>query len=439
MTAAIVVAATVATVLIYRFAGSPADQTTVLIVRSATQAPAIATDPPVNASTAAVAIAQTGAADAPTLPAPPPAFTNALLRPGAQLLSRVDLSLDGSTAGQVAVTSRYTVTSGCQPVFADVYALVGGTWQTVFRADDDSLPYGPILAEPQQSASGCYPRIRLFSGEPATAGGNALLILAAGYVDTSTRLVVIGWDSALGRALPLFDRRTGPYGSVNRSPDGGQIELIEDAPLPDAIAATGIHASAGRLTHTISLQEGAPRVTARRLAPPCEQGQIGAGTTRGSAVPATGRLLVLGCASGRGVSVAPDNALLDPPGITWADLRDGDEIQVTYDADSLELLTPEPALPALATLTDAAAGARHSSVPKPPQAPAQRQTAPLPATQPRPPAPAPPPRQQSAPRATQVPAQAPAHVAPAVPPAPLVTAPPAPRTPPFNGPPPIPR
>ncbi len=465
-TIGIVVVAAIATVLLYRAAGHNGGQKRELVLRPAALAPAT-----VGAQSANVVSPTTQASGAvpPALPpsaATPSPFTNDLLRPGTELVARVDLSLDASSQGQVAVTSRYTVTSGCQPLFADIYALIAGHWKPVFSATDSAIPYGPLLSEPEQAAGGCFPRFRLFSSQPGTAGNGAMLLIGTGYADGSARLAVVGWDANTGGPSIVFDWHTGYYGSISRSPDGNRVEIGEDAAPPTAIAALGLHGTAGRLIQTVMLDNGAPYVADRRIAPPCESGRIAAGTTRGLAVPETGRLLVLSCSSGQGISLAPEAATLAPAGITWADLRDGDAAEVEYDPASLQLADGAPALPRLATVTDDAALARHQASQKPAQT--APRSAPIAAPQQRPPPAVPAPRQSSAPqqstapRTSSAPQQstaprtssapvipasnptvntAPRSAPAAAPPLPVVTPPPPPRAPPFAGPPaaPIPR
>src|SRR5438552_1534758 len=91
-------------------------------------------------------------------PNQPPA-TAQLLRPGADAIERFDVSLDGSASGQVAISSRYTVTSGCQPVYVDVYSFRDGRWQRVLDATDPGMQYGALLPPPESTPAGCFPKL----------------------------------------------------------------------------------------------------------------------------------------------------------------------------------------------------------------------------------------------------------------------------------------
>lgn len=367
--------------LLYRAYGQPQANRTELVIRSA---PLTAT---AAASSGAVNPAVAGApVDAPTTAAPPPPApslpaTSELLRPGTVSTGRLDLSLDGGAPGQVAVSSRYTVTSGCQPLFVDLFALREGRWSRVWSASDDG-PFGPLLPAPEQSASGCYPQLKLFSTQPATNGAAAELLLSAAYADGSARFVALGWDAVNGTPVPLFDWRTGPNGRISRSPDGQRVEISESLlppPLPPELQFAGDN---GRLTQLVSFEGGTPAVVSRKLAPNCDYGRLTPGSVASwqDGAPA---LLVIDCSSGDhqvvAVNAAPE---LQPTGIGWQDLRDGDTVQIDYAPDSLEPASLDDAIPAAAALVDYAANTRHTAAQRSAQSSAPRSSSQAPASQP---------------------------------------------------------
>ncbi|HLZ71284.1 MAG TPA: hypothetical protein VKV26_15385 [Dehalococcoidia bacterium] len=373
-----IAAGSIIMLLLYRAYGQPSSNRSELVIRSAP-----ATAPP--ASTGAVT-PLTAPVEAPT--AAPPATaaartmpaTAGLLRPGATSTGRLDLSLDGASPGQVAVASRYTVTTGCEPVFADLFALRDGRWGRVWSANDDGA-FGPLLPPPQPSASGCYPQLKLFAAQP-TANGAAELLLSAAYADGSARFVALGWDQAKDAPAPLFDWRTGPNGRVTRSPDGQRVEIAESVLPPALPLELQFAGDNGRLTQLVSFESGAPAVVSRKLAANCDYGQITPGSVASwqGGAPA---LLVIDCSSGEHQVVAASAApALQPAGIGWQDLRDGDTVQIDYTADSLEPPGIEAAVPAAAAIVDYAANTRRTAA----QRGAQTNT-------PRSPAPAAPARQ----------------------------------------------
>ena len=428
---ALVAVGAFATVALYSVVGRPSRDRTEVLVRSVdSEQPSQSASIIPSLSTGLTGSSESGTKNPAEAIRP---STIDLLRPGAEIVSRTDLALDGSTTGQIAVSSRYTVTPDCQPVFADVFSFVAGAWSRVFAASDPNNQYGAALTDPVQAASGCFPKLRLFSAEPAGVSGNALLLLGVTYADTSTRLVIVGWDSTNNATAIRFDWRTGPNGSILRN--SNQIQISEDVGVPSALA--GAPVTIGRFTQTVSLEDAEARVTSRRLSPTCDRGTIGAGTTRGIPADGTDPLLIIRCSSGSTRAGVPAKSLLNPTGISWADLRDGDAVQVEFDPSSLEPGTIATAFPVVATLTDTAALARHQAKDQPTRqlAPSVRPAAPAPA-QPRN-------AQPAAAGGSNPPAQAPArqptqrNSGPPAPPAVNVTAPPPPQSPPFAGPPPV--
>src|SRR5581483_12258574 len=277
----------------------------------------------------------------------------------------LDLALDGGTPGEVAVASRYTVTSGCQPIFADVFALRDGRWSRVWSAGDGG-PFGPLLPAPEQSASGCYPQLKLF----------------AAHADGGARFVALGWDAANGVPAPLFDWRTGPDGRVTRAPDGQRVEIGESLlppPLPGELQFAGDN---GRLTQLVSFEGGTPAIVSRKLAPNCDYGRLTPGSVASwqNGAPS---LLVIDCSSGDhqvvAVNAAPE---LQPAGIGWQDLRDGDTVQIDYAPDSLEPASLEGAIPAASAIVDYAANTRHTAAQRSAQSSTQRSSGSAPASQP---------------------------------------------------------
>lgn len=344
--------------LLYRAYGQPHSNRTELVIRSA----------PLTSATVAPALSAATAAAPVDAPTPAPVATAAttlpatpeLLRPGAASTARLDLALDGGTPSEVAVASRYTVTSGCEPLYADVFALRDGRWSRVWSATDDGA-FGPLLPPPEQSASGCYPQLKLFAAQPAATGSPAELLLSAAYANGSARFVALGWDQTNGAPAPLFDWRTGPGGRVTRSPDGQRVEISEllaPPPLPAELQFAGDN---GRLTQLVSWQSGAPAVVSRKLAPNCDYGQLTPGSVASwqDGPPA---LLVIDCSGGDHQVVAVNAApALQPAGIAWQDLRDGDTLQIDYTPASLEPESRDGALPIAAAIVDYAANTRHTA------------------------------------------------------------------------------
>ncbi len=364
--------------LLYRAYGQPQANRSELVIRSVPLASATVA-PALSAATAAAP------ADAPT-PAPVataatalPATTD-LLRPGTVSTGRLDLALDGGTPGEVAVASRYTVTSGCQPLFADVFALRDGRWSRVWSAGDGG-PFGPLLPAPEQSASGCYPQLKLFAAQPGTNGA-AELLLSAAYADGSARFVALGWDAANGVPAPLFDWRTGPDGRVTRSPDGQRVEISESLlppPLPPELQFAGDN---GRLTQLVSFESGTPAVVSRKLAPNCDYGRLTPGSVA-SWQEGAPSLLVIDCSSGDHQVVAVDAVPeLQPAGIGWQDLRDGDTVQIDFSPDSLEPASLDGAIPTAAAIVDYAANTRHTAAQRSSQSGTQRASGSAPPSQP---------------------------------------------------------
>jgi hypothetical protein len=371
-----------------------------------------------------------------------------LLRPGAVLVSRLDVPLDGAAPGQVAVRSRYTATDQCQPEYVDVFALRDGAWGRVFAADGDGLPNGPLLSQPSRGATSCYPQLRLFSGQ-GSGDGRGLLLVGTGYEDTSVRILVLGWDAAKDRPVPLFDRRTGPNGRFDRSVSGDRIDISEDV-----AAGTDEPAVVGRFTQTITLSGYTAAVTGHRFAPNCDRGRLASTPEPPSS---QSRLLRLTCGDGSQMAVRVDGSTtLQPNGASWADVEAQDYVQIDFDPNSL---TPESAaagVPLATSVSDTAAVARHAAAqravarPTQPAAPSRSSSAPAqpgaPAAAPRPattgsaPGAAP---ARSNPAAT-VQSRPPSGASsgssgpPPLPtlPRPAVSPPPAPRNPPFAGPPP---
>lgn len=449
----IVAVAAFATVALYKIAGQSPGQPAEVLVRSSDAAatPAAETADAARAGQAAAAGTIAAAAVEPGVPTRPTIAD--LLRPGAELQSEIDLPLDGSATGQVAVASRYTVTNGCEPQFADLFSVVGGKWTRVFAASDESLPYGAILPQPARSSAGCFPKIRLFSAEPAGPSGKALLLLGVAYADTSLRLVTLGWDDAAGAPAIKYDWRTGTNGTLVRN--GNSVQIAEDAGMPPALSGAGVPGPIGRLSQVVTLADGSASVTSRQLSPTCDRGKVGSGTTRGLPEDGSDPILVLQCPSGITAALVPSQIALSPSGVLWTDIRDGDSVQVEFDPASLEPDSLETAVPTLATLADSTAATRRQAGARPPRQPAApiRSQAPRsgsgPSAAPAPgntaPRPAQPSQRQSSSSQTGA---APAAAAtkppvrrssgPPAPPAVAVTAPPPPRTPPFAGPPPAP-
>ncbi len=374
-------AAVVAVLLLYRAFGQPTNSHTELVIRTA-PAPAATFVPVAGATSASPVnpITAPTAAPVPTTTSLP--ATAELLRPGATSTGRLELSLDGSSPGQVAIASRYTVTTGCQPVFADVFALRDGRWSRTWSASDAGA-FGPLLPAPEQSASGCYPQLKLFVAQPAANGGHAELLLSAAYADGSARFVALGWDEAAGGPAPLFDWQTGPNGRVTRSPDGQRVEISESLTPPALPSGLQFAGDNGRLTQLVSFESGTPVVVSRKLAPNCDYGRLTPGSVASwqGGAPA---LLVIDCSGSDhqvvSVSAAPN---LQPAGIGWPDLRDGDTVQIDYTPDSLEPASLDAAMPAAASIVDYAANTRHTAAQRGAQSSAPRSSAPaaLPARQ----------------------------------------------------------
>jgi len=400
VTAGLVVVASAGSVLLYSAYGRPPIERADVVVRyptmpapsTGTAAPVVgqATAAPPGASAAVdgTAAAQPSRASVVSNPARtpgPPARPNLadLLRPGAEPISRIDISLDGSATGQVAVTSRYTVTDGCQPLFADLFSVTDGSWKRVFSASDGEMAYGAILPSPAAPADSCYPQIRLFSAQPALAPASPLLLLGAAYADTSLRLVIVGWDADARQPAIRFDWRTGANGRVARSTDGQQLDLSEDAKAPD-----GETTSIGRFLQVIALNGSVPEVVSRRLSPNCDRGRLGAGADVRLSV-------VLDCSSGaRTVFTIDEGTLFTPAGVVQRDLKEGDSVQVAFSAASLEPNETGNTVPAAATLNDFSASNRKQAA----ERAAPRATAPARSAAPAAPA---------QPRATRPPAVAP--------------------------------
>lgn len=400
---------------------------------------------------AAAAVSQATGSPASAEPAPPaspvadPPFSLDLLRPGVELISRFDANLAGSGARLVAVSSRYTATTGCQQQYVELYGLREHRWQRLYDAADPGATGGALLPVPAELGGQCFPELRLFAVE--SAGDKDLIAIAAGYADGSVRLQLLGWDVETGVPSAIYDRRSGANGRVAPIASERRIELSEDLPEPD-----GASGAIGRLSEIVAVRDGRVDVS-RRIAPNCDRGRMSAGGAEAGALQSTERRLLLDCSNGSHVVAGfAGGGLLSPSGVAWENLRDGDSLQVEYDAASLQPESAAGALPLVVNITDYAANTRRLTAARGAR---QAATAPRPAGPAAPPyrsAPADKPPAPSGPAqssqgsaggsagATTRPAatRAPRSSGPAGPPVPAVTPPPAPRNPPFAGPPPAP-
>lgn len=434
LAAAVASGLSVAAAALYNAFARPAAERTELIVSPRVTA---------QAGVAAVGEGDTSLRASAT-PALDPPFSASLLRPGVEVLSRLDVALDGSPKRLVAVSSRFTATSACEQTFVELFTLQDHRWTRLFDAADASAAGGALLPQPERAGTTCYPQLRVFTGLPA--GNRDLLAMGAAYADGSARLLVLGWDAAAAAPTALYDRHSAAGGRIARLGSDDRIELSEDLVAPD-----GSSGPIGRLSEVVSASAGGVQVV-RRIAPNCDRGRLSAGGSAAGAITRDVRTLLLDCSNGSHAAAAITEAtVLSPAGVSWAHLRDGDSVQAEYDAASLQPQSAEAAIPVVVSLTDYAANTRRLDAGRQPRptttvvraaVPAAPQRAVPPVAAPAvPPAPA---LQQPAsggagPAPTRPPAtRAPRSSGPAGVPKPAVTPPPPPRSPPFAGPPPSP-
>lgn len=278
----------------------------------------IATAAPTTAPTAAVT-------DAASLP------DDQVLRPGAVLVTRLNVSLDGSQRGNAVVASRSAGADGCDRWFLDMYGYdqAAGRFTNIFDGAAAAGTAAPLLPAPATSNGSCAPSVSLLDARTFDGAAGPLAIAGISSADGRTRLVALGVRPQSSRPQILFDTTIGPSGMIAVLDNPARVETTESAFAP---AVAGIADASlgpvGRFKQVLGGKDGSFGVLSRSLAPACISGSVAAWQEVNGE-----RWLRLTCTSGDGgenaVFALVPNATLQPASASYDTLLVGDEVAVT--------------------------------------------------------------------------------------------------------------
>ncbi len=259
-----------------------------------------------------------------------------VLRPGAVLAQRLNVSLDGSDAGNTVVSSHATSTIGCDRPFLDIYAYdtVAGRFADVYDATAGGTDT-PLLAT-ASSEQGCFPRVGLLDSR-TFEGINRPVLITTVLSATRTHVVAIGVPAqgpqGILSAKPrvMLDLFAGPDAVVRVLDSPARVEISEPAFAPDIAALTepGM-GSVGAFRQVLGGQAGRVAVIMHSLTPGCYSGTVVARLELNGE-----RWLRIKCPAGSStadaVFVLADGASISPAGAAFESIQTGDPITVVAD------------------------------------------------------------------------------------------------------------
>jgi len=293
------------------------------------------------AQAGALAPAATPAQPAPAAPGPPRAAADvpdsALLRPGAALSSRVNVSLDGSPTGQALIVSRLPVAGGCDRWFLDLFSYNAstGAFADVFDAITARASDGSALLPSAAVANGrCLPQIDLVAATQLEGGAAPVALAAIREADGSERLLALALRPGQQQASVTFDQVFPAGATVRLSADAAQVEVAQLASGP---SIPGLYAPAdgpvGVVVQRFGGQNTGLHDLGARFQPSCSAGAVGVAATSGGK-----RWLRVECQAlgvrGRSVFVVSPVAPFTPAGTSWDTLEPGDLVTLTLDPNS---------------------------------------------------------------------------------------------------------
>ena len=286
---------------------------------------------PADNTTATLASIATG----PALPKASDLTTEQLVRPGAELIKRLDASLDGSVTGNVVVASRIPSPGGCDRLFLDVFAFdkSAGRFVDVFDGNGLSNAAGPLLPPPTRTDQGCQPQLAVLDTASFDGGSVRLVVAGITLADGRLRVVALGPGQQSGRAQVVYDVTTGPGGSARLLDSPKRLEITEDAfaPATPGVADAGL-GPVGTFRQVFGGTGETLTVVSRSFLPSCYSGTIAA-----KAVINSERWLRVHCTGLSGtrgsdtVYVVAAGAAVQPPAATLESIFIGDEVAVTVD------------------------------------------------------------------------------------------------------------
>ncbi len=260
-----------------------------------------------------------------------------VLRPGATLVKRLNVSLDGSANGNAVVASRVSSPAGCDRWFLDVYAYDQAAARFVDLFDGTAAnPPGTgiaaaLLSAPVKNERGCFPRVDLLDSRTFESMNRPVAIAAIAGTDGRTRVVAISIANQSNTIELLYDLTAGVGGAVQLLDNPSRVELSENAFAPAIAGITDPGLGAvGTFQQILGGSGGTFGVLSRTLISACSDGTVAAKQEIGGE-----RWLRLKCRAssggGNAVFVLAVGAGIQPAGASFERLLVGDDVTLSLD------------------------------------------------------------------------------------------------------------